>query len=163
MKKLILLLLLLPLSSCNGIFGVSDYAGAVESIIDAKEFELLKNVYIPSKNIIIINSEEYEIKQAWTSYRFKTRNSDKINRDVYDFLVIIKNTKTKEFGLSSKTTSGYSDYIKFYCKECISQGGIETDKLCIQFNSKKTPKSPDSIRIGFISRHKEDIIVFKKQ
>lgn len=162
MKKILLILLVFQLCSCEGIFGISDYAGSVININDAKKSKLLKNVYIPSKNKVIINSEEYEIIEAWTSYRFKTNKSKEINKVVYDFLIIIKNSKTKEIGLSARTTPDYSKFVKFYTTECTYCGGIETAKLMIQFDTKKTPNSLDFIKVGFRSGNKEDIVIFKK-
>lgn len=162
MKKLLLVLLIFQLYSCDGIFGISDYSGATISILDAKKSKLLKNIYIPSKNKVLINSEEYEIIEAWTSNRFKKNKSKELNNLVYDFLIIIKNIKTNKIGLSARTTSTYSDFIKFYTDECEFCGGIETNKLIIQFNSKKSPISINNIKVGFKSGNKEDIIFFKK-
>jgi hypothetical protein len=163
MKKSLLILFVFQLCSCDGIFGISDYAGATINIADAKKSKLLKNVYIPSKNKVLINSEEYEIIEAWTSNRFNTNKSEEVNKYVYDFLIIIRNSKTKEVGLSARTTPTYNDFIKFYCKECKFGGGIVTDKLFIQFDPKKTPNSPNFIKVGFKSKNKEEIIIFEKQ
>ncbi len=163
MKKLLLIILFFELCSCDGIFGVSDYAGSATNIVDAKKSKLLKNIYTPSKSKVFINSEEYEIIEAWTSNRFNTNRSKELNKFVYDFLIIVKNSKTKEEGLSARTTPNYSKYVKFYVTDCVYCGGIETDKLIIQFDSKKTPSSPDFIKVGFKSGIKEDMVTFKKK
>ncbi|MEO4004255.1 hypothetical protein [Flavobacterium sp. CAU 1735] len=162
MKKLLLILLIFQLNSCDGIFGISDYASPAKNINDAKKNNLLKNTYVSSKKKVIIDSEEYEIVEAWTSYRFKTNKSTEKNKSFYEFLIIIRNNKTKEVSLSARTTPTYSKFIKYYCKYFEASGSIETDKLCLLFDSKKFPDSPNIIKVGFKSGGKEDITIFKK-
>lgn len=162
MKKLILIVLVFLFYSCDGIFGVKDFAGSTKNIEDAKKSKLLKNVYTSSKSKVLIDSEEYKIIESWTSYRYKTNKSNILNKDFFEFLIIIKNNKTKQLGLSPKTTPNLSKFVKIYEQSTIDIVGIVNNKLSISYDAKKNPNSPNIIKVGFKSGSKEDLVIFKK-
>ena len=152
MKVTILYISLIAIIACNGAGGLKDYAGATSNIADAKKKKLLKNEYLPDKRRIIINNEEYEILEAWTSNRFISLKNKNKNEIIYDFLISVENVKTKESFLSSDTESNYSNYIKTYFEKWQSSGfGIETNKICISLYQNKGLNST----LTYLNNYKE--------
>ena len=164
MKKILFIMFVYSFVSCDNFFGISDYSSPATDIAEAKNNNLLINTYQPSIDKIHIGNEEYLIIEAWTSYRFKTKNEKKINKSFYDFQVKLKNTTLNKNGLSFKVISNYRKYLKFYDNNGDLTNGLITNDNINLINEEKEEKNKfDKITIGFTDYKNEEVfVIFKK-
>ncbi|PQA91483.1 hypothetical protein B0A69_16845 [Chryseobacterium shigense] len=152
MKKLFLISLFLTLFACVG----SDTEFLPQTVSESKSRKLLIKEYRPTENKVIINQGEYEIVEAFTTFKFNSKKDQTINKSFFAFSVRIKNLKTGKIGLSSED-SDHSQFLNFYCNFC---GGINNDNLVLYYDDISKRESLDSIRIGFKDRNKNEKVVY---
>lgn len=139
------------ITSCIG----PDYPGPPKSSKESKEKGLLLATYKPSQNNVMIQGEEYTIKDAWASYSLKSNKTQEINTVMYDFFVNLENTKTK---ISSTPDI---DYVKYKGEDYgYSLGtGITGSLMHVNFITEKKPTPPDTI-VFEIQNFKESKTVY---
>lgn len=152
MKKLFLISLFLILLSCVG----SDTEFLPQTISESKSKNLFIKEYRPTENRVTINKGEYEIVEAFSTFKLNSKNDQAINKNFFAFSVRIKNLKTGEIGLSLED-SDHSQFLDFYCDFC---GGINNDNLVLYYEDISKRESVDSIKIGFKDRNKNEKIVY---
>ncbi|CEJ68353.1 hypothetical protein BN1195_00636 [Chryseobacterium oranimense G311] len=156
MKKLFLILLCLVLFCCVG----SDTEFLPQTVSEAKSRRLFIKEYLPTENKVIINQGEYQIVEAFTAFKFNSKNDQTINKNFFAFSVRIKNLKTGKAGLSLED-SDHSQFLDFHCDFC---GGINNDNLVLYYNDISKRESLDSIKIGFKDKNgNEKIVYFVKE
>ncbi|UWX59480.1 hypothetical protein N0B40_13805 [Chryseobacterium oranimense] len=156
MKKLFLILACLALNSCVG----TDTEFLPHTASEAKSKHLLIKEYLPTENKVIINQGKYEIVEAFTTFKFNSKNDQTINKNFFAFSVRIKNLKTGKAGLSLED-SDHSKFLDFHCDFC---GGINNDNLVLYYNDISKRESLDSIKIGFKDKNgNEKIVYFVKE
>lgn len=166
MKNAVLIfLILLTVISCDKFPGVSDYAGVPESSESSKQQGLLIAEYSPSQKTVYIDDEKYFIIDSWSTYRFKTKGSSEINKEMYEFLINLENAKngkslTQKIPSSSFLNKSVRNLDKDYG---LGLGiGIESGLLSINYLSSKKPISPDTIKIEFKSGNQIQHVSFNK-
>lgn len=152
MKKLFLIPLFLTLFSCIG----SDTEFLPGTISEANSKKLLIKEYRPTYNKVTINQGEYEIVEAFTTFKLNSKNDQTINKSFFAFSVRIKNLKTGEEGLSPED-SDHSEFLDFHCDFC---GGINNDNLVLYYDDISKRESLDSIKIGFKDRNRNEKVVY---
>lgn len=65
-----------------------------QTIKKSKENKLLIDTYSASDNLIRINDEDFEILEVWSTFKFEKKYSNKINLDLFDIKIGLKNIKT---------------------------------------------------------------------
>ena len=85
--KIIQLLALLFVFSC-----INDLSFYNDSISDSKENGLLIDEYKSNKPEIVIGNKKYKIVEAWTAYKFKSRGSKEIYKDIFAFTFILEDS-----------------------------------------------------------------------
>lgn len=151
MKKLILILLLSSVS-CVG----PDTEFLPQTISEAKSRRLLIKEYRPTVNKVMINKGEYEIMEAFTTFKFNSKKDQTINKNFFAFSVRLKNIKTGKEGLSLED-SDHDQFIDFYCDFC---GGINNDNIVLYYDDISKRKTLDSVKIGFKDRNKNEKVVY---
>ncbi|MBK8805411.1 MAG: hypothetical protein IPO21_01690 [Bacteroidales bacterium] len=142
----------------------------------SEEQGLLLARYKPSQDKIVINGEAFLILDAWTSYWFLiSKNSKTINKNMYEFLVLIRNEETGEY---CKLKNEFE-----YCKTCENEFihirnfveyngkkygytngvGKTNDFLSIDFISENKPIPPDTITFEFKNIDKSTVVNFIKE
>ena len=152
MKKLFLIPLFLTLFACVG----SDTEFLPQTVSESKSRKLLIKEYRPTENKVIINQGEYEVVEAFTTFKFNSKNDPTINKSFFAFSVRIKNLKTGETGLSPED-SDHSQFLDFHCDFC---GGINNNNLVLYYDDISKRESLDSIKIGFKDRNKNEKVVY---
>ncbi|WP_027387797.1 hypothetical protein [Chryseobacterium gregarium] len=142
------------LISCAG----SDTSFLPQTIAEAKAGRLLFDIYKPDKKTVLVNNTEYIIDEAFTSTKFNSKRDKTFNKNVFNFIFKLKNSKTgKEFEYDFK--DDFYDYINFYSEN----GGIESSNLSIDYGNYAVRNKLDTIKIGFSDHSKnENIITFVK-
>ena len=152
MKKIFLIPLFLTLLSCVG----SDTEFLPQTISESKSKNLFIKEYRPTENKVTINEGEYEIVEAFSTFKLNSKNDQTINKNFFAFSVRIKNFKTGNVGLSPED-SDHSQFLDFYCDFC---GGINNDNLVLYYNDISKRENLDSIKIGFKDRNKNEKVVY---
>ncbi|AKK73124.1 hypothetical protein OK18_11320 [Chryseobacterium gallinarum] len=131
-----------------------------KNISEAVKEKLLIAEYKPNTSNIKINENEYIIEEAFTTFKYISKNNKNINKNFFAFVLKIKDIKSNNVGLSLNDQMDYDKYINFYCDNC---GGIDSDNIVVIYNNLKTLKTLDTIKIGFKDKlNKEKLIIFKK-
>lgn len=141
LQKFFLCLLLLALQSCVG----SDTTFLPDTLDQAKREGLLINIFEPSLRTVKINKTEYFLENAYTSFKFNSKNDLRINKNFFAFIIKLKNVKTGEQELSTEDFIDYPKYINFNS----DQGGIHDSHLSIIYEDISKRKNLDTITIGF--------------
>lgn len=153
MKKLIPALLFLSMSSCVG----SDMESLPQHISEAKSKGLFVKEYHPTEKKIRINQGEYEILEAFTTFKLNSKKDPTINKSFFAFNIRIKNIRTGKEGLAVED-SNHDQFLDFYCDFC---GGLINDNISLHYNDISQRESLDSIKIGFKdSNGKEEVVYF---
>ncbi|WP_139262475.1 hypothetical protein [Chryseobacterium polytrichastri] len=92
-----------------------------------------------------INKTEYYLENAYTSFKFNSKNDLRINKNFFAFIIKLKNIKTGKQELSTEDFIDYPKYINFYSE----QGGIHDSQLSITYDDISKRKNLDTITIGF--------------
>ena len=159
MKKLIYLILLLSIS-CIG----PEYMGPPQSSAEAQKNGVLIDRYIPNQKRVMINEEIYLIEDAWTSYNLPERNSKKINRLAYEFLIVLRKEKTGEISTDYNFNLPLG-YVKYNGKKYgFSKGvGDSSGMLAVDFISEKKGNAGDTLSLTFINIKNQKTIRFIKK
>ncbi|AZA47436.1 hypothetical protein EG346_04220 [Chryseobacterium carnipullorum] len=152
MKKLILIPLFFVLISCVG----SDTEFLPQTISESKSKNLFIKEYKPTENKVTINQGDYEIVEAFTTFKLNSKNDQTINKNFFAFSVRIKNLKTGKAGLSVED-SDHSQFLNFYCDFC---GGINNDNVVLYYDDISNRESLNSIKIGFKDGNKNEKVVY---
>lgn len=143
------------LSACVG----PDYTSLPQSIEDAKEDNLLFDIYLADKKKVFINEKEYTINEAFTATKFISTKEKKVNQNVFVFIVKLKNSKTGK-GFEYDCDYNWNEYINFNSEK----GGIHDSNLGISYRDFKISSKLDTIKIGFINNQGfEEIVTFTKK
>lgn len=95
MSKITKILCILSLLFVVGC--INDLSFYHDSISESKENGLLIDEYKSNKPEIVIGSKKYKIVEAWTAYKFKSRGSKEIYKDIFAFTFILEDSlKNKE-------------------------------------------------------------------
>ncbi|RTY85592.1 hypothetical protein [Flavobacterium sp. GT3R68] len=166
MKNFILFIIpFITIISCDKIPGISDYVGVPPSSEISKEQGLLIAKYTASQNEVFIDGEKYIITDSWATYRFKTKNSKVINKDIYDFLFSVKCIRTGKL-LTEQNPTLFLNKNVCLIGENYGYGigiGIQGSLLSIDFLSNRKPISPENIIVEFQSGNKKQRVNFVKE
>lgn len=156
MKKYLFIVLII-FFSCVG----SDTEFLPQNISEAKKEKLLIAEYNPNTIKIKIDETEYVIEEAFTAFKYISKNNKNINKNFFAFILKIKNIKNNNAGLSTNDQIYYNKFINFYCDNC---GGIDSDNIVLIYNDLKDIKTLDTIKIGFRDNlNKEKLIIFDRK
>ncbi|MBB6371699.1 hypothetical protein [Chryseobacterium shigense] len=151
MKKYILFLFLMVMS-CVG----SDTEFLPQTVSEARNRGLLIKEYYPTVNKITINKGEYEIVEAFTTFKFNSKKDQTINKNFFAFSIRLKNLKTGKEGLSLED-SDHSQFLDFHCDFC---GGINNDNIVLYYDDISKRETLDSVKIGFKDQHRNEKVVY---
>ncbi|WP_172282391.1 hypothetical protein [Chryseobacterium sp. LAM-KRS1] len=157
MKNLIFLWAIFSITvSCVG----SDTEFLPADISEAREKKLLIHVYKPTSNKITINRTEYLIQEVFTTFKYNSKNDQRINKNFFALSIKIKDLKTNQKGLSVED-SDHSRFINFHCDFC---GGLNNDNIVMYYNDISKRNTLDSVKIGFknYKNHEQLIYLIKK-
>ena len=90
MSKITKILCLLSLLFVVGC--INDLSFYHDSISESKENGLLIDEYKSNKPEIVIGNKKYKIVEAWTAYKFKSRGSKEIYKDIFAFTFILEDS-----------------------------------------------------------------------
>ena len=85
--KILCILSLLFFVSC-----INDLSFYHNSISESRENGLLIDEYKSNKPEIVIGNKKYKIVEAWTAYKFKSRGSKEIYKDIFAFTFILEDS-----------------------------------------------------------------------
>ena len=71
---------------------INDLSFYHDSISESKENGLLIDGYKSNKPEIVIGNKKYKIVEAWTAYKFKSRGSKEIYKDIFAFTFILEDS-----------------------------------------------------------------------
>lgn len=71
---------------------INDLSFYHDSISESKENGLLIDEYKSNKSEIVIGNKKYKIVEAWTAYKFKSRESKEIYKDIFAFTFILEDS-----------------------------------------------------------------------
>lgn len=144
------------LSSLFVVGCINDLAFYHDSILESKENGLLLSEYEVDKPVIVIANKKYKIVEAWTAYKFKSRGSKEIYKDIFAFTFILEDSlknrapniellgliecKNKDVLFDNRVGISDSKYRVFFDKKSINS--IDT----LQFVIKKRNKICDAIK-----------------
>ena len=144
------------LSSLFVVGCINDLAFYQGSILESKEDGLLLNEYKADKPVIVISNKKYKIVEVWTAYKFKSRGSKEIYKDIFAFTFIFEDSlknrepneeligliecKNKDVLFDKRVGISDSQYRVFFDKKSINR--IDT----LQFVIKERNKICDSIK-----------------
>lgn len=132
-----------------------------QNISEAQKEKLLIAEYRPSTIDIKINETPYVIEEAFTTYKYISKNNKKINKNFFAFILKIKDIKSYDVGLRANDQIHYDKFINFYCDNC---GGIDSDNIVLIYNDLNLLKTLDTINIGFKDNlNNEKLIFFHKK
>lgn len=152
MKKLFFISLFLTLFACVG----SDTEFLPQTVSESKSRKLLIKEYRPTENRVMINQGEYEIVEAFTTFKLNSKKDRTINKNFFVFSVRIKNLKTGEEGLSLED-SDHDKFIYFHCDFC---GSINSNNIVLHYDDISKRNNLDSIKIGFKDKNRNEKIVY---
>ena len=72
---------------------INDLSFYDNSILESKGNGLLIDEYKSNKPEIVIGNKKYKIVEAWTAYKFKSRGSKEIYKEIFAFTFILEDLK----------------------------------------------------------------------
>jgi hypothetical protein len=129
---------------------INDFAFYHNSALESRQKGLLLKEYNPNKPEIEIANEKYKIIEAWTAYKFKSRGSKEIYKEIIAFTFILENSmkdrkpdveligiiecKNNDVLFDKRVGIDDSQYRVFFNKKSINK--IDTVKFVIKNNGK---------------------------
>ena len=138
---------------------INDLSFYHDSISESKENGLLIGKYKFNKPEIVIGNKKYKIVEAWTAYKFKSRGSKEIYKDIFAFTFILEDSlKNREPDIE------LIGFIECKNKDVLfdKRVGISDSQFRVDFD-KKSINRLDSVKLVIKSEDKVyDSIIFIK-
>lgn len=142
MNKINIIIFLLFFCSCVG----SDTAYLPQNILEAKNQNLLINIYKPSESKVRIDKTDYLIKESFSTFKYDSKNNMSINKSYYAFILKLENVETKVKGLSLNDGINYQKFIDSHCDKCM---GLDSNNIVFLYDDITKRNKIDSIKINF--------------
>ena len=125
--------------------------GPPQSSKEAEKNEVLIHRYTPSRDFVVINNKRYSIEDSWTSYRLPERNTHKINRKGFEFLIVLKDESTGELSTDHNFSLPIKNFIYKGKKYGYTNGiGNSSGMLAIDFRADLKPSADDTIQFSVL-------------